>query len=66
MKRQYDGILAKIRSDPAQKNYTDISLTPVVDEEVQELEVYSASDSAKAAVAKAKRQQEISAMHVAS
>ncbi len=66
MKRRYDAMLARVRSDPeAMKNYTDLSLTPVVEEEYDELDLYSASDSAKGAVAKARRQQAISAAHAA-
>ncbi len=66
MKRRYDQILERIKNDPAQESYTDISITPVVQDEMDELELYTTSDSAKAAVAKARRQQEISVLHMAS
>ncbi len=66
LKRRYDRILARVEKDPAQANFMDISITPVVEDELEELELYTASESAKAGVAKARRQQEITALHLAS
>ncbi len=52
--------------NPARAEYMDISITPVVAEELEDLEIYSASESAKAAVSKVRRQQALSAVHAAS
>ena len=45
MKRRYDKILARVLQDPARAEYMDISITPVVAEELEDLEIYSASES---------------------
>ncbi len=65
LKRRYDRILARVLADPERARYTDLSISPVVAEELDELELFSNSDSAKAAVAKARRQQQMSAAHAA-
>lgn len=49
-------IASRLKSDPASKNYTDLSLTPVSDEEFDELEMFSATSGAKAAVDKMRLQ----------
>ena len=50
MKWKYDRILSRARKDPEMDRYMDLSITPVCDKEMDELEIYSASDSARAAV----------------
>jgi len=52
--REYRGISERIAADPNAKNYRDLALTPVVEDEA--LEIFSASESAKQAVEKVKRQ----------
>ena len=49
--------------DPARADYSDISITTVVESEFDELELYSASESAKAAVAKVRRRAKMAALH---
>ena len=45
----------KIMNDPASKNYTDLALNPVDDDEFgDELELYHATDSARIAASQAK------------
>ncbi len=55
LKRRYDRILARVLNDPERERYMDLSIAPIVAEELDELEMFSASASAKAAVAKARR-----------
>jgi len=49
----------RIQKDPASKTYTDFAIKPVGEAEEESLEIFSLNESAKAAVAKAKRQKEI-------
>ena len=42
----------KLRRDPAARNYTDVALTPVADEEFDSYELFTTSDAAKSAVLK--------------
>lgn len=44
----------KIENDPASKNYTDLALSPVGDDEFGELELYHATNSARIAANRAK------------
>jgi hypothetical protein len=43
-----------IKADPKRREYTDLALTPVADEDLQELDMFSSSDAAKAVAVKAK------------
>jgi hypothetical protein len=49
----------RIRRDPAAKSYTDLAITPVADENDEELEMFVVTD-ARQAVVKAKARAEIS------
>ncbi|MDP6708919.1 MAG: radical SAM protein [Alphaproteobacteria bacterium] len=40
----------RLKRDPAAKSYTDLSLTPVTEAELDELEIFAVSDAAKAVV----------------
>ena len=53
--RQYEAIRKRVEADPARASYRDLALTPVTDAELGELELFSATESAKQAVAKAQR-----------
>jgi hypothetical protein len=53
--RRYASIRKRVQSDPAAADYMDVALTPVTDDEVETLEIYSASESARQAVEKAKQ-----------
>ena len=53
---RYDRIRRRVESDPAPSAYRDQALTPVTDDETGTLEIFNATDSAKAAVEKARRQ----------
>ena len=53
--RQYEAIRRRVEADPARASYRDLALTPVTEAELGELEIFSATDSAKQAVAKAQR-----------
>ncbi len=46
----------KLRRDPEARNYTDVALTPVADEEFDSFEIFTATDAAKAAVMKMRGQ----------
>ena len=46
----------RIQNDPRAKEYTDLALTPVVEAEDEELELFAETDGGEAAVAKAKAQ----------
>jgi len=52
---QLERLRRKIENDPAAKNYTDLALSPVGDDEFgDELELYHATDSARVAASQAK------------
>ncbi|HKQ96294.1 MAG TPA: radical SAM protein [Candidatus Polarisedimenticolia bacterium] len=55
MGRRFAKIRQRVESDPAAKAYRDLALTPVTEAETETLELYSATESAKQAVEKAKR-----------
>ncbi len=44
-----------IKADPNRRQYMDLALTPVPDDELENLEMFQVSDAAKASAAKAKR-----------
>ncbi len=54
----------ELEADPSTLNYTDAALTPVQDSELAELDLYSATDAAKAAVARAQRKKDKAAAKV--
>jgi hypothetical protein len=54
--RTYHRIRRQVEADPAAAGYRDLALTPVTETEIDDLEIYRATDSARQAVAKAKRQ----------
>jgi hypothetical protein len=47
---RYRPFAVNLRRDPAARNYTDVALTPVADEEFDSLELFTASESTKSAV----------------
>ena len=49
---RYRPFAVKLRRDPAARNYTDLALTPVADDEFDSFEMFTASDAAKSAVVK--------------
>jgi hypothetical protein len=52
---RYHRIRRRVEADPAAAAYRDQALTPVSDDETGTLEIFNATDSAKAAVEKARR-----------
>jgi radical SAM superfamily enzyme YgiQ (UPF0313 family) len=46
----------RIQADPAAKTYSDFAITPVIDAEGEDLEMFALNDSARSAVEKARRQ----------
>ncbi len=54
--RTYDRIRRRVEADPAGADYRDLALTPVTEAEIDDLEIFRATESARQAVAKAKRQ----------
>ncbi len=48
-----------IKADPAMRDYTDLSLEPVTDDELDVLEMFTATEAAQAAVARTKAHQAI-------
>jgi len=53
---RYRPFAVKLRRDPAARNYTDMALTPVTDEEFDSFEMFTARDAAKSAVMKMRGQ----------
>jgi hypothetical protein len=53
--RTYHRIRKRVESDAARSSYRDLALTPVTQEEVGTLEIFSATESAKHAVERAQR-----------
>src|ERR1035438_1824845 len=51
----------KLRRDPAARNYMDVALTPVADEEFDSFEMFTASDATKSEVMKMRGQPPVSA-----
>jgi len=58
--RRMRRLAERIRRDPAAKSYTDLAITPVADENDEELEMFVVTDAARQAVVKAKARAEIS------
>ena len=56
----------RLKKDPEKRNYTDLSLTPVQEEQSDTMEMFSVTDSAKAAVVKAREREEQRAARSAS
>jgi hypothetical protein len=53
---RYDRIRRRVDADAATADYRDLALTPVTEAEIDDLEIFSATESARQAVAKAKQQ----------
>ena len=53
---RYERAKRRVMADPAAPAYRDQAVTPVSDEEIGTLEIFNATDSARAAVEKARRQ----------
>ncbi|MGH6895864.1 MAG: B12-binding domain-containing radical SAM protein [Geminicoccaceae bacterium] len=53
---RYDRIRRRVEADPAAAEYRDLALTPVTEAEIDDLEIFRATESARQAVAKARRQ----------
>ena len=51
---KYRRIAIALKRDPAARSYNDLALTPVVDEEFDSLELFTATEAAKSAVTKAR------------
>ncbi len=49
---RFRSFVNKLKKDPNKRNYMDVALTPVVDNDLDTFELFSASDAAKTAVAK--------------
>ncbi len=56
---RYSRIRRALQKDPRSRHYQDIALTPVTEDEVDELEMFDVTDASRAAVAKVRVQQEI-------
>jgi hypothetical protein len=55
---KFTRIRAALRRDPHAKDYMDQAITPVVDHELETLDMFGTNDSAKAAVTKARREEQ--------
>ena len=53
--RTYDGIHRRVEADPAGAHYRDLALTPVTAAEIDDLEIFRATELARQAAAKANR-----------
>jgi Radical SAM superfamily len=49
---RYRGFVERLKKDPDARKYTDVALTPVVDDDFDSFEMFKASESAKSAVNK--------------
>jgi len=58
---RYWPIRRRIKADPSAKSYTDLSLTPVREDEMDAMDLYTFTQSAQAAVVKARREAAASA-----
>lgn len=52
---RYDWIRRRVEADPAAVDYRDLALTPVTEDEVEQLEIFKATGSAEQAVEKARK-----------
>src|SRR5258708_37792381 len=52
---RYRGFVERLKKDPNARNYTDVALTPVVDDDFDSFEMFTASESAKSAGNKLRR-----------
>jgi hypothetical protein len=55
---KYAGIRRRIKRDPHAREYMDQAITPVIGDELDTLEMFATNDSAKAAVSKARREEQ--------
>jgi hypothetical protein len=53
---RYGWFRRRLRHDPHARDYTDLALTPVVEGELDALEIFTVSGAAKSAVEKARKQ----------
>jgi hypothetical protein len=51
----YRGVSKAIDADPTARAYTDLSLTPVTDDELDHLDMFTTTDAAKAVVIRARQ-----------
>ena len=58
LKRCYERILNRVENDPAKLDYMDLALTPAGDEDLDKLEIFSTSASAREAADRAHRKVE--------
>ncbi len=49
---RYYGFVIRLKRDPEARNYKDLALTPVAEDDFDTFEMFSATDSAKSAVMK--------------
>ena len=49
---RYYGLAHRLRRDPAARDYMDVALTPVMDDDFDSLEMFKTSDAAKSAAMK--------------
>ncbi len=54
---RYNRIRRRLKKDPNARNYTDVALSPVVDAEMDKLELFTSTEEAKAVVAKTRRRE---------
>lgn len=52
---RYWGFVKKLKRDPHAREYSDLALTPVVDEDLDSFELFSATEAAKSAAMKARK-----------
>ena len=55
--RGYARMQARVKSDPARKDYMDLALTPVTEEELGELELFDTGEASRAAAEKRRQAQ---------
>ncbi len=55
---RYNQVRKRIKADPKRREYTDLALTPVTDDELDELDLFISSASAKEAVDKSRKFEE--------
>src|SRR5579862_5570506 len=55
---KYSRLRRRIKQDPSARDYMDQAITPVIGDELDTLEMFATNDSAKAAVSKARREEQ--------
>jgi len=62
---RYSRVRARVETDPAKHDYTDLSLRPVEEHDLDELEMFTATESGQVAVTKMRKQRALNSDQIA-